>query len=142
MVLPSKSLCTQHLSYSLASSGALDQTPEARHHTKARTLKLIGSSVRLFEKPLIEVAWVFMDCFVMLVIVLPDFCILNGKVTLHDNTVNLLCGLRKQSYWEPDTFKNKDLCLVVGMHFYSLYLLFYTIHIYILVTYCSSDLTP
>lgn len=49
---------------------------------------------RLFEKTLVEVAVIFMACFVMVVTVLHDFCILNRKAT-HENNVNLLRGLGK-----------------------------------------------
>lgn len=77
-------------------------------------------SVHLFVKPLMEIAhgncsWellmeiagIFVHCFVILVIVFLDFSVLSRKIT-HENPVNLLHGLGKWLQWEPDTFKNAD----------------------------------
>lgn len=44
-------------------------------------------------KSLVEVSGIFMDFFVMLMIVLYDFYTLNAEIT-HENPVYLPCGLR------------------------------------------------
>lgn len=52
-------------------------------------------SSSLVWKPLVEVTEHFMDCFVFIVIVLHDLCILKWNNT-HELPVNLLCGFKKQ----------------------------------------------
>lgn len=58
----------------------------------------------MFEKPLGEVAGVFMDCLVTLVIVLHGLCTMNGKTT-YENLVNLLCGLVNSRSGSPIRFR-------------------------------------
>lgn len=58
----------------------------------------------MFEKPLGEVAGVFMDCLVTLVIVLHGLCTMNGKTT-YENLVNLLCGLANSRSGSPIRFR-------------------------------------
>lgn len=48
--------------------------------TKATAPKRIATSVYPFKIPLVLVAGISMDCFVMAVIILPNFCILKGKI--------------------------------------------------------------
>lgn len=62
-------------------------------------LEHICTSVHLFEKPLIEVSQVFVDCFVMPVILWNDTCSTKQENT-HENPVNLLsqyAGLKSLS---------------------------------------------
>lgn len=54
-----------------------------------RILQGVGATVRLFERSRVKVALLFVDCFVMLLIIFPGCCIINGKVT-HEKPSNLL----------------------------------------------------
>lgn len=68
------------------------------YESYAHILKHLGTSLRQFQKPLVEVAGISMDCFVIILIVLHDSCILNVIVT-HGNPVNLLCSIANNRNW-------------------------------------------
>lgn len=76
-------------------------------HFKARIVKYLSASIRLFDKSLVT-AGIFSWTFVMLVIglVLLAFCTMNGQNT-HEKTINLLYGLRKVVR-ETNMYKNMD----------------------------------
>lgn len=49
---------------------------------KSVFLRSIGTSVHLFEEHLVEDAAIFIKCFVILVMILPDFYTTNEKFTM------------------------------------------------------------
>lgn len=54
----------------------------------------VSASQFPFDKSHVEVTWIFMECFEMLVIVLLGFCAFDGKGN-NENPISLLCGLGK-----------------------------------------------
>lgn len=57
---------------------------------ETRISKRISTSICLFKKPLVEVPVVFMECFVFLVTVVPDFCAMTARSLMKSHTRNCL----------------------------------------------------
>lgn len=81
-------------------------------------LKRHDASVHLFEKPLVEVAGMFMDCLVRPGVVVHYLCTFNARITLEDS-VNLLVALEKSVSGNPvhlcfELYKAQDVNWSVG----------------------------
>lgn len=58
----------------------------SKKNYETRISKRISTSICLFKKPLVEVPVVFMECFVFLVTVVPDFCALRPRGVTHEKS--------------------------------------------------------
>lgn len=70
------------------------QLQSTTKHIEVDILERVDASVHLFKKPIIEVVELFMECFVIQVIVVPELCTMNEGVT-QENPVSIPCGLWK-----------------------------------------------
>lgn len=55
--------------------------PSASHHPVLSVVKPISTSLCLFKNPVVEATGIFRGCFVILVIILQDLCIMNERIT-------------------------------------------------------------